>query len=191
LVLKKHRSIKSDPMDDFSVKPAELLISHVSLFIEGTINGPILDLACGDGHNGIFLAKKSLEVICCDASEEALKSAKKLAAVQGVGIETWRVDLEKNETNPLSEDFYGGIVIFRYLHRPLVSCIKKALKKGGVLIYETYTVRQPQFGKPHNPDFLLKPEELRNWFVDWEIIYYFEGIKENPKRAIAQIVCRK
>jgi len=178
-------------MDDFSVKPAELLISHVSLFIEGTINGPILDLACGDGHNGIFLAKKSLEVICCDVSEEALKSAKKLAAVQGVGIETWRVDLEKNGTNPFSEDFYGGMVIFRYLHRPLINCIKKALKKGGVLIYETYTVRQPQFGKPHNPDFLLKPEELRNWFSDWEIIYYFEGIKENPKRAIAQIVCRK
>ena len=89
-------------MDDFSVKPAELLISYVSLFIEGTIKGPILDLACGDGHNGIFLAKKSLEVICCDVSEEALKSARQLAAVQGVGIETWRVDLEKNGTNPLS-----------------------------------------------------------------------------------------
>jgi tellurite methyltransferase len=178
-------------MDNFSVKPAELLISYVSLFIERTINGPILDLACGDGHNGIFLAKKSLEVICCDVSEEVLKSAKKLAAVQGVGIETWRVDLEKNGTNPLAENFYGGIVIFRYLYRPLISCIKKALKKGGVLIYETYTVRQPQFGKPHNPDFLLKPEELRNWFIDWEIIYYFEGIKENPKRAVAQIVCRK
>src|SRR4030042_4274855 len=178
-------------MDDFSVKPAELLISHVSLFIEGTINGPILDLACGDGHNGIFLAKKSLEVICCDASEEALKSAKRLAAGQGVGMEHWRVDLGKVGTNPLSEDFYGGIVVFRYLHGPLLSCIKKALKKGGVLIYETYTVRHPQFGKPHNPDFLLKPEELRDWFIDWEIIHYFEGIKENPKRAIAQIVCRK
>jgi len=183
--------MSSDTMNNFSVKPEELLISHVSLFIEGTINGPILDLACGDGHNGIFLAKKNLKVICCDVSEKILKSAKKLADVQGVGIETWRVDLEKNGTNPLSEDFYGGIVIFRYLHRPLISCIKKALKKGGVLIYETYTVLQPQFGKPHNPDFLLEPEELRTWFIDWEIIYYFEGIKENPKRAIAQIVCRK
>lgn len=178
-------------MDDFSVKPAELLISYERLLIEGAINRPILDLACGDGHNGIFLAKKGLEVICCDASEEALKRAKRLAAVNGVAIKIWRVDLEKNETNLLSENFYGGIVIFRYLHRPLISCIKKALKKGGVLIYETYTVRQPQFGKPHNPDFLLKPEELRSWFIDWEIIYYFEGIKENPKRAIAQIVCRK
>jgi Methylase of polypeptide chain release factors len=178
-------------MGGFRVKPAELLVSYVNLFTEGKINGPILDLACGDGHNGIFLAKKSLEVICCDVSEKALKRAKQLAAGNGVDIQVWRVDLEKNENNPLSEAFYGGIVIFRYLYRPLISCIKKALKKKGVLIYETYTVRQPQFGKPHDPDFLLKPEELRDWFVDWEIIYYFEGIKENPKRAIAQIVCRK
>ncbi|WAC06708.1 MAG: methyltransferase domain-containing protein [Thermodesulfobacteriota bacterium] len=178
-------------MDGFRVKPAELLVSYVSLFTAGKINGPILDLACGDGHNGIFLAQIGLEVICCDLSEEALKSAQELAAVQGVSIKTWCVDLEKDGTNPLSEDFYGGMVVFRYLHRPLINCIKKALKKGGVLIYETYTVRQPQFGKPHNPDFLLKPEELQNWFIDWEIIYFFEGIKENPKRAIAQIVCRK
>jgi len=183
--------MSSDHMDNFSIKPADLLISYVSLFIEGTINGPILDLACGDGRNGIFLVKKGLEVICCDVSEGALKSTKQLAALQGVDIETWRVDLEKNGTNPLTEDCYGGIVIFRYLHRPLISCIKKALKKGGVLLYETYTVRQPQFGKPNNPDFLLKPEELRNWFSDWDIIHYFEGIKENPKRAVAQIVCRK
>jgi hypothetical protein len=28
-------------------------------------------------------------------------------------------------------------------------------------------------------------------FADWEIIHYFEGIKENPTRAVAQIVCRK
>jgi len=178
-------------MDNFSIKPADLLISYVSLFIEGTINGPILDLACGDGRNGIFLAKKGLEVICCDVSEEALKSAKQLAAGNGVTIKIWRVDLEKIGTNPLPEDFYGGIVTFRYLFRPLISCIKRALKKGGVLIYETYTLRQHQFGKPHNPGFLLKPEELRDWFIDWEIIHYFEGIKENPKRAIAQIVCRK
>ena len=178
-------------MDDFNVKPAELLITYASLFHEGRVSGPILDLACGDGHNGIFLAKKNLRVICCDVSEEALDRAQHLAAKNGIAIETWHVDLEKSGTNPLPEDFYGGILIFRYLHRPLISCIKKALKRGGVLIYETYTLQQIQFGKPHNPNFLLKPEELRNWFQNWEIIYYFEGIKKKPERAIAQIVCRK
>ena len=82
-------------------------------------------------------------------------------------------------------------MIVTYLHRPLIPCIKKALKQGGLLIYETFTIEQPQFGKPHNPAFLLRPQELFEWFNQWEVLHYFEGIKEGPRRAVAQIVCRK
>ena len=153
--------------------------------------GPILDLACGHGHNGIFLAQKHLSVICCDKSREALDRARRFAAQYSVTIEFWQVDLEREGINPLPEKFYGGILVFRYLHRPLIPYMKKALKKGAFLIYETFTTEQPKFGKPHNPDFLLKPGELHKWFEDWRIIHSFEGIKDNPKRAVAQIVCRK
>lgn len=173
------------------LKPAQLLLDHLSLLTDGGLAGPILDLACGDGHNGIFLAGKGLPVICCDKSREALDRVRGLAAESGVTIELWRVDLEQEGNNPLSEDFYGGILVFRYLHRPLIPHIRNALKKGGFLVYETFTIEQPKFGKPRNPDFLLKPGELRTWFEDWEIIHYFYGIKDNPKRAVAQIVCRK
>ena len=58
-------------------------------------------------------------------------------------------------------------------------------------MYETFTVEQPRFGKPRNPDFLLKKGELRGWFEDWEVIDFFEGIREGPERAVGQIVCRK
>jgi hypothetical protein len=60
-----------------------------------------------------------------------------------------------------------------------------------LLIYETFTVEQRKFGKPRNPDFLLNPGELLKLFKDWEVIHFFEGIKENPRRAVAQLVCRK
>jgi tellurite methyltransferase len=104
---------------------------------------------------------------------------------------TGPVDLEREGIDPLPQDSYGGILVFRYLHRPLIPSIRKALGKGGILIYETFTVEQPKFAKPHNPDFLLKPGELHHWFEDWDIIHAFEGIKDDPKRAVAQIVCRK
>ncbi len=58
-------------------------------------------------------------------------------------------------------------------------------------MYETFTVEQPRFGKPRNPDFLLNPGELLQLFKDWELIHSFEGIKENPRRAVAQLLCRK
>ena len=169
--------------------PDTLIMDHVGLF-EG-LNGPILDLACGDGHNGIFLASKGYQVVLADVSEEALDQAKVLAERQGIRVSLWHVDMEKNKDNPFRDDDYGAVLVFRYLHRPLMPCIKKALKKSGIVIYETFTVDQPRFGKPKNPDFLLKHGELLNWFEGWEVFYQFEGILQNPERAIAQIVCRK
>jgi len=174
-----------------TLKPAQLLLEHMRLFLEESLPGPVLDLACGDGRNGIFLAREQLKVICCDRSPQALEQAKKHATECGANIEVWQVDLEREGVNPLAEDYYGAILVFRYLHRPLIPCIRKGLRNGGLLVYETFTVKQPRYGKPHNPNFLLTQGELHEMFGDWEVHHYFEGIRENPTRAIAQIVCRK
>ena len=101
------------------------------------------------------------------------------------------MDLEQDDAPIPAEETYGAILVFRYLHRPLLPRIREALKPGGVLIYETFTRDQARFGKPKNPDFLLKKGELRQWFEDWEHLHYFEGIKTGPDRAVAQLVCRK
>ena len=173
------------------VPAAQLLHDHAHLLTGSPLPGPVLDLACGDGRNGIFLATHHLPVICCDNSHAALDLARKSAAEHEVTVTLWQVDLEQEGVNPLPDDSYGGVLVFHYLHRPLIPCIKKALKQGGIFIYETFTIEQPTFGKPHNPDFLLRPKELFEWFEKWEVIHYFEGIKEDPRRAIAQMVCRK
>ncbi|NIQ39276.1 MAG: methyltransferase domain-containing protein [Proteobacteria bacterium] len=166
-------------------------MEYVHIFTEKDPPGPILDLASGDCHNALYLAQRHLPTIACDKSAEVLSRGKKLAQQLGFAIEIWQVDLEQKGINPLPEDSYGGIVVFRYLHRPLIPCIRKALRLSGTLIYETFTVDQPRFGKPHNPNYLLGAGELRHWFHDWKIIHYFEGIKEDPRRSVAQLVCQK
>ena len=179
------------PAPSPSLNPAAYLKDPLRVFLEPALPGPVLDLACGEGHNGVFLACKGLPVLCWDRSSEALDRARELARAHGVNLDFRQVDLEKEGVNPLPEDSCGGILVFRYLHRPLIPCIRKALKRGGVLMYETFTVEQSKFGKPHNPDFLLKPGELYSWFEDWEVLACFEGIEEAPRRAVAQILCRK
>lgn len=171
--------------------PAALLVEFSRLFAPGSLPGPILDLACGDCRNGIFLARRNLPVVCCDKSQESLERAREAARESGVTVRIRRVDLEMEGSNPLEQDYYGAILVFRYLHRPLFPSIRSALREGGILVYETYTTLQPMFGKPHNPAFLLEPGELFDAFKDWEIIHYFEGIKESPRRAVARIICRK
>ena len=66
------------------LKPAQLLVEHSGLFLEETLPGPVLDLACGEAHNSIFLALKGVKVISCDLSSEALERAGELAAECGV-----------------------------------------------------------------------------------------------------------
>jgi SAM-dependent methyltransferase len=171
--------------------PEPLLTEYLGCFTGASEERPILDLACGDGRNGLFLAAKGFPVVLADRSEEALEKARNLAEREGVTGRFWQVDLEREGVNPLEEEAYAGMIVFRYLHRPLIPCIRKALAGGGLLIYETYTVDQPRFGKPRNPAFLLRPGELRNWFGDWNILHAFEGIRNDPPRAVAQIVCRR
>jgi tellurite methyltransferase len=170
--------------------PSPLLVRFSFLLEDAELEGPILDLACGTGENGLFLASLGLPVILADRSSEALAVARSAARERGLEARFWQVDLETG-ANPLQEEHYGAILVFRYLYRPLIPNIRKAIRDGGILIYETFTGEQPTYGPPHNPDYLLRPGELADWFAEWQTIHYFEGLLEEPRRAMAQIVCRK
>jgi len=59
-----------------------------------------------------------------------------------------------------------------------------------MVVYETFTVDQIQFGRPKNPDYLLKPNELLDTFRDFRCLLYQEGIVDNRK-AVARIIAEK
>lgn len=170
--------------------PDPLLRTFAPLLMAEDLKGPVLDLACGDGHNGLYLAGLGVPVVLADRPGEALGRAQKAATGKGLPVTFLEIDLETGG-NPLEEEHYRGILVFRYLHRPLMPCIKKGIRKGGLVIYETFTIDQARYGRPRNPDFLLKPGELADWFQDWQVIHVFGGLLEAPIRAVAQIVCRK
>jgi hypothetical protein len=69
----------------------------------------------------------------------------------------------------------------------------KGLKQGGMLLFETYTIEQPKYGRPHNPAYLLKPNELLQSFIDLHIIYYHERIDKQSGsiKAIASLLAQK
>ena len=84
------------------------------------------------------------------------------------------------------------IACFYYLQRDLVPQMKEALKPGGMIIYETYTIenRERGFEGPKNKDYLLKPNELLALFKDLKIIYYREFVLNN-KKAVASLIAKK
>ncbi|MEH6590917.1 MAG: methyltransferase domain-containing protein [Halioglobus sp.] len=168
------------------------------LVTAGTL-APVLDLACGEGRNGIYLNQHGVPVVFADRSQTALgcvsdKLEQQPADPDGCANELWCVDFETAASEPLAQRNFGAIVVFRYLHRPLMRSIRDAILPGGVVVYETFTVGQAALGRPQNPDFLLQPKELAQTFADWDIVHLFEGVVDTPsgtQQAIAQLVAIK
>lgn len=117
-------------------------------------HGRVLDLACGYGRHARWFAARGCNVLAVDRDAEAL------AALSGIaGVETCRADLEAG-TWPLGSVRFDAIVVTRYLHRPLFPHLLAALTDDGTLLYETFAQGNEAYGRPSNPDFLLKPDEL-------------------------------
>jgi tellurite methyltransferase len=93
--------------------------------------------------------------------------------------------------NPLISKSFDAVIVFNYLHRPLFPFIREAIRPGGLIVYETFTVDQKRFGRPSNLDFLLEQHELAQAFAGWELIRSFEGEVSSPERAIARLIARK
>ena len=73
-----------------------------------------------------------------------------------------------------------------YLHRPLLPAIAQALAPGGVLIYETFARGNERFGRPHNPDFLLRPGELLEAFAMLTVVAFEQGEVSMPRPSVIQ-----
>lgn len=130
-----------------------------------------------------MLRDRGLEVVAADRDTAALVS---LADDPLCTIST--LDLEDGMAWALGHD-YDGIVVTNYLHRPLFPALITALTAGGILIYETFASGNERFGKPSNPDFLLRPGELLDAFgTALTIIAFEQGIVEQPRPAVIQRV---
>lgn len=144
----------------------------------------MLDLACGYGRHAIWLAKQGYQVDAID------RDARVLSGLLGLeNISVLNIDLEANIW-PQSELLYDGLVVSRYLYRPLLPTLATMLNPGGVLIYETFMVGNEHYGKPSNPNFLLNQNELLESYSPLlKIISFEQGEEQLPRPVVMQRIC--
>jgi SAM-dependent methyltransferase len=105
------------------------------------------------------------------------------------GVRTVVADLEGGGW-PLADATADAVIVTNYLHRPLFPHLVTLLKAGGVLIYETFMVGNERHGRPSNPDFLLRPDELLDAFrASLHIVAFEQGELERPQPAVVQRLC--
>jgi SAM-dependent methyltransferase len=141
--------------------------------------GLVLDVAAGHGRHVRLLRDCGFSVCAVDRDVTAL------VAFVGPCCEVRRIDLETDDRGQLGDD-YDGVVVTNYLHRPLLPAIARALAPGGVLIYETFARGNERLGRPHNPDFLLRPGELLEAFAGLTVVAFEQGEVSVPRPAVIQ-----
>jgi SAM-dependent methyltransferase len=148
------------------------------------VGGLVLDVACGAGRHTRYLAGLGYRVEAVDRDAEALRG---LAGIYGVTAR--EVDLEGGPW-PYAGRSFDAIVVTNYLHRPLFPHLLAALADGGVLIYETFAAGNERYGRPRNPDFLLKPGELLELTRGRLRVVAYEDVHvEVPRPAMIQRLC--
>lgn len=161
--------------------PSPWVRRFTSLIVSG---GQVLDVACGTGRHARLLAQLGYRVEAVDRDPRALEQLTDEPA-----INTRVADLE-SDAWPYPAGSFDGVTVTNYLHRPLFPALLQALRPNGVLIYETFMVGNERFGKPSNPEFLLRPNELFDRLNNCLAVVAFEqGLVEAPKPACVQRIC--
>jgi SAM-dependent methyltransferase len=128
----------------------------VTRFLAGaTEGGSVLDVACGSGRHMRHALENGFVVAGIDRD---LSGVEDIAERRDVAL--IEADLETGRPFPLKALRYDAVIVTNYLWRPILADIVGCVAEDGILIYETFALGQERHGKPSNPDFLLKPNEL-------------------------------
>ena len=165
--------------------PASWLTDHAHLLPRV---GQALDVACGRGRHGLWLAERGLTTLAVDRNVEAVRDLNEVARARRLPLVAEVRDIE-GAASPFPPSTYDLIVVVHYLHRPLFPMLVHALAPGGLLVYETFTVAQAARGKPTNPDFLLNPGELIELVRTLDVVDSREG--DYDGRMVASVIARR
>lgn len=158
--------------------------------------GAVLDVACGTGRHLRLFQTLGHPVTGVDRNSDALAAARALMSAgtsslesqpRGTtGAELLQADIEAGPW-PFAGRTFAGVVVTHYLWRPLLPTLLQSLAPGGVLIYETFALGNEKFGKPSNPDFLLRPGELLAACAGLHVVAYEDVTLDEPPRCMQRI----
>ena len=184
----------------FGTEPNYFLLSCKALLPR---SGKALAVADGEGRNGIWLAEQRLEVLSLDFSPSAQEKARALAKQRGVTLTIAQADVH---TWDYPEAAFDVVVeIFTQFSTPAERAkkwagMRKALKRGGLLIIQGYTPKQLQYGTggPKQAENLYTRAMLEEAFRDFrdmkiveEEIEIYEGTSHGGMSAVINLTARK
>jgi SAM-dependent methyltransferase len=144
--------------------------------------GPVLDVASGTGRHARWLLDRGHDVVAIDRDVSGLDDIREYDQLEVV-----EVDLENGEPFPLGERRFAGVIVTNYLYRPILDQLVSEVASSGVLICETFAVGNDRFGRPRQPQFLLRPGELLDVVRgELRVVAFEDLVVDYPRPASVQ-----
>jgi SAM-dependent methyltransferase len=187
--------------DDYAYgeQPNDYLVEMAHFIPAG---GEVLCLAEGEGRNAVWLAQQGYRVTAMDASPVGMEKARALAARREVDVTLLVSDLVDYD---IGENRWDGIVLI-WVHLPpglrhtvLSDCVR-GLKSGGILISESYGLRQLEYGTggPRQRELLTSLEEVTRELPGLHLLHaeetdreVLEGKHHTGMAAVVQVTARR
>lgn len=183
----------------FGTEPNEFVLSIIHHLPK---SGRALDLATGEGRNGIFLAQHGLDTEGVDLSDVGLAKAERLAAEKGVRFSTRIADIAAMD---IPEAHYQVISsVFCHFPEPKRSDVARriieGLAPGGYFVGVYYHPEQVILGTggPSDPTWLGTLRDMVESFdgLDWIVVEHVrreiqEGSRHKGMSSMVHLLGRK
>lgn len=166
-------------MEKYQIVPGEIVIKSLKYLNKGKV----LDLGCGSGENSVFLAQKGFDVTGIDISERFISDLNNLCKIYNVKVKTLVQDI--NKFNFKEEwDFILSDFVFHFLEKDEIENVIKKMKNT-TIIRGLNSISVLTESNPNKFVYMFKKDELRQYYSDWNILFYKE------EDGLSQIIARK
>ncbi len=166
---KEYWNEKFNSRSDSPLSPEKSLVDYIKYFNKGRV----LDIACGDGRNTLFLLENGFSVTGIDFSSQALERLNIFSKRKGYKVDTMQVDLSV----PNSLDNVGvfdNIVINHYkLNKEELVKLEKNLTKNGILFISGFGHKHKVDSKVRKED-LIQPSDFKDMKKSFDLVKYNE-----------------
>jgi len=144
--------------------------------------GRALDLACGLGGASVHLALHGLDVVAWDVSPVAIDKLRAFAQQHRLAIAAEAIDVTGQR---IAAQEFDVIHVSRYLDRGLCASLSRALRGGGMLFYQAFSMEALDTAPRMNPDYCLVRGELLDLFDGLApVVYREDGLLGDTARGL-------
>jgi tellurite methyltransferase len=158
---------------DNPLSPEISIVENIAYFKKDTI----LDIACGDGRNTLFLFENGFNVTGVDFSSKALERLEMFAKRNNYSVNTMQIDLSiPNSLNDIG--IFDNVLINHYrLNKEQLEEIQSHITHDGVLFICGFGYKHQVDSKIRKED-LIQPSDFENIKKSFELIRYIENQDE-------------